>query len=159
MENKNIKFNKNGYLLAGLYELNTDELRYHFVDAFPNSETRPLIFDNYLRYVYRFQDQVFPYFEQWIDGSFVTQKENPKDMDLVTFVDHRVYDLRGDTLMDRFWSFSLESERLDAYIVKECEMEDETYPIYQRFKMRFLDLFGSDRTGNPKGFVKTIFSK
>lgn len=63
-------------------------LEAYFVTAFPKSKTRKRLFENYLSYIYRFQDEVFPIFEQWIDGSFVTQKENPKDIDIVTFLDY-----------------------------------------------------------------------
>jgi len=60
-----------------------DTLEAYFVTAFPKSTTRKRLFENYLRYIYRFQDEVFPFFEQYINGSFVTKKENPKDIDLV----------------------------------------------------------------------------
>jgi len=35
----------------------------YFVTAFPNSKTRKRLIENYLRYIYRFQDKVFPFFE------------------------------------------------------------------------------------------------
>lgn len=105
-----------------------DTLEAYFVTAFPNSTTRKRLFENYLRYIYRFQDEVFPIFEQWVNGSFVTQKENPNDIDLVTFLDYEAYGKRGDKVLDRFWSFSLESEGIDAYIVKGYP---STHPLHK----------------------------
>jgi len=44
-------------------EVNLDTLEAYFVTAFPKSTTRKRLFENYLRYIYRFQDAVFPFFE------------------------------------------------------------------------------------------------
>ena len=95
-------------------EIDLATLETYFVTAFPKSRTRKRLFENYLRYIYRFQDEVFPFFEQYINGSFVTKKENPKDIDIVTFLDYQVYEKRGDAVLDKFWTFSLEDEGIDA---------------------------------------------
>jgi len=49
-----------------------------------------------------------------VDGSFVTLKENPKDIDVVTFLDWEVYELREKAL-ERFWGYNLEDKGLDTY--------------------------------------------
>ena len=131
----------------------------YFVTAFPNSTTRKRLFENYLRYLYRFQDEVFPIFEQWINGSFVTQKENPKDIDLVTFLDYEVYEKRGNKVLDKFWTFSLEDEGIDSYLVKEYQ---EHHIFYQKMlddKTEWRKLYGSSRNKRKKGFLKIHFEK
>ena len=81
-------FDQNGNLTPyNQIETDLDALKANFIDAFPTSKTWKILFENYLRFVYRFQDKVFPYFEQWINGSFVNKKENPNDIDIVTFLD------------------------------------------------------------------------
>ncbi|MFK7933926.1 MAG: hypothetical protein AB8G22_10475 [Saprospiraceae bacterium] len=162
---KKFKFDAKGYLLSDNSEWTTlEEIRYNFVDSFPNSERRLLLFNNYLRFLYRFQDLVFPYFEQWIDGSFISQKENPKDIDIVTFLDYRVYRLKGEPFMDQFWSFSLEDEFIDSYIVEIYPESHEMYVPYQQNIERFTNLYGTSRADDrgvvkEKGFLKILFEK
>lgn len=85
-----------------IMEIDLATFEAYFVTAFPKSKTRKRLFENYLRYIYRFQDKVFPFFEQWINGSFVTKKENPKDIDLITFLDYKIFEKRGDKVLDKF---------------------------------------------------------
>ncbi len=162
MKHQTLTFDEHGYLTPqeGI-ETDIDTLKAYFVDAFPNSERRQWLFDNYLRYTYRFEDDVFPRFEQWINGSFVTQKENPKDIDIVTFVDYWVYEKRGDKVMDKFWTFSLEKERIDAYIVYVYPKEHELHQKYQselnRWKERYSNTKSVNGISYPKGFLKILF--
>lgn len=157
-ENK-IKFNARGYLKSGIHIMELEQFKQHFVDAFPESTTRAHIFDNFQRYIYQFSDIVFPYFEQWVDGSFITNKMNPKDIDFVTFIDHKVYETRGDEIMDEFWSFSLESQNLDAFIIKEYSKRSSNYHNFLKVKRYYSDLFKKDRTGFPKGIIQLKFQK
>lgn len=88
-----------------------------FVDDFPLSDTRRRLFNHFLRYLNDFQSRVSRAFVLWMNGSFVTRKKNPNDLDFVIFLDHKVYDAQ-EAFLDRFWTFSLEPQGLDAYIVK-----------------------------------------
>ena len=73
--NAKLSFDKNGYLIPyKKIETNLETLKKYFVDAFPNSHTRPLIFNNYEKFLADFQYEIFPHFEQWIGGSFVERK-------------------------------------------------------------------------------------
>ena len=141
-------------------EVDVDTLEAYFVTAFPKSKTRKRLFENYLRYIYRFQDEVFPFFEQYVNGSFVTQKENPKDIDIVTFLDYEVYQKRGDQVLDKFWTFSLEDEGIDAYLVEDYPKNHSLFPKTNAFRKewikRYSNNFPFDRN---KGFLKIIFEK
>lgn len=161
----NLSFDEYGYLTPyDITEIDITALKKHFVDAFPNSKTRSWIFDNYLSYVYRFQDEIFPIFEQWINGSFVTKKENPKDIDLVTFLDFEVYEKRGNKTLDKFWAFSLEDKGIDAYLVKEYPNHHPSNKKYLNQKEIWKRRYGTSRPDiddnvYKKGFVKIIFEK
>ncbi len=63
-----------------------------FVKKFSNSVTRPRLWENYLVYLDNFRQKVTPNFVQWLDGSFVTLKENPNHIDLVTFIDYKIFE-------------------------------------------------------------------
>lgn len=159
------QFDKYGYLSPYEGQWTTvEELRHYFVEQFPTSEKRLLLFNNYLRFIYRFQDDVFPYFEQWINGSFVSKKENPKDIDLVTFLDYRVYQSKGEKIMDRFWSFSLEDEFLDSYIVKVYPEDHALHWKYKESCAYWNRLYTQvnpnyDFSKRRKGFLKLNFEK
>ena len=62
-----------------------------FVDKFSNSQSRKLHFDRYLKYSTDLKILVdLPFLKQWVNGSFVTLKNNPDDIDFITFLDHSV---------------------------------------------------------------------
>lgn len=75
-----------GMLPPGRLRVTVDELREHFVDAFPDSSTRGLLFHRWLQYREVLVGLV-PLKSQWIDGSFVTSKRDPGDIDLVNVFD------------------------------------------------------------------------
>ena len=157
---KKLIFNEHGHLIPNdIIEIDLSTFKTNFVDNFPNSTTRKQLFENYLRYIYRFQDEVFPFFEQWINGSFVTQKENPNDIDLVTFLDYQVYEKRGDKILDRFWSFSLEEQGIDSYIVKEFPQNHPFYDEYIGFQKIWHERYIMGKHDIPKGFIKIKFEK
>jgi len=162
---KKLIFDENSYLApASPIEITLEQFEEVFVLDFPNSSTRPKLFDNYLRFLYRMQDEIFPFFEQWIDGSFVTLKENPNDIDLVTFIDYRIWDIKPEEKLDEFWSFSLEAQGIDSYLVKDFP---EAHPLFsetQLIRNKKKKLFSSTRPDenhirHPKGFLKIVFEK
>ena len=159
MLKQQLEFNENGYLKNDFYEIDLLTFEDYFVKAFPFSTTRQHLFENYLAYIEDFKRDVFPYFEQWIDGSFITQKENPKDIDIVTFLDYKVYELRGEPFMDRFWSFSLEKQGIDAYIFKTYPTSHKLFPSFLEIERYYQNLFSSDRIDRTKGIIKLKFEK
>lgn len=61
------------------------------VNAFPMDSTRHIILEGYKRYLASLKDVIKSNFYQWVDGSFVTEKMNPNDIDVVIFVDYDVF--------------------------------------------------------------------
>lgn len=160
--NTQLNFDKFGNLTPyQAIEVDLDTLESYFVTAFPNSKTRKRLFENYLRYIYRFQDEIFPIFEQYINGSFVTKKENPKDIDIVTFLDFEVYAKREKSKsLDKFWSFSLEDEGIDAYLVRDYPKNHPLNYKTETKRMYWQTLYSKNRNrNNAKGFLKINFKK
>src|SRR5690242_7160692 len=71
---------------AGRHAVTFEEIREVFVDGFPGSATRAPLFESF-SLVRAAIMRVVPIREQWIDGSFVTRKQDPVDIDLVTVFD------------------------------------------------------------------------
>ncbi len=161
-----LTFDEHGYLAPhrGI-ETDLETFEEVFVKAFPRSERRRWLFDNYLRYTYRFQDEMFAWFEQWIDGSFISQKENPGDLDIVTIFDYQVFEARGEKMTDKFQSYNWERERIDAYLVYDYPPGHDSFSETILQKNKFLKLYGSTKPKTkgspvfPKGFLKITFGK
>ena len=69
------------------------------VQPFPTHSTRFSLLDGYKRYLERLKTVLNVNFYQWVDGSFVTEKMNPNDIDIVTFVPHEVFFRKERELM------------------------------------------------------------
>lgn len=155
-----LTFDENGYLNPyAPIEVDLETFKTVFVDNFPNSTRRSILFDNYLKFLYSFQDEIFTFFEQWIDGSFVTMKENPKDIDVVTFLHTDVWSRRNSIQLDKFWSFSLEDQFIDSYLVEEFPKNHPNYGVLELEKSNWSNRYLTDRAKQPKGFLKLIFEK
>ncbi|MGB3851643.1 MAG: hypothetical protein WA958_16865 [Tunicatimonas sp.] len=129
-------------------------LEAYFVEAFPLSTTRPTLWRNYQQYISDFSREVTTSFTQWLDGSFFTQTINPKDIDLVTFVDTQIFRDKK-VLLEKYWSFSLEDQKIDAYLVEVHSSESDQYTtITENFRRAWQNRFGRDREGHSKGFIQ-----
>ena len=97
----------------------------------------------------------------WLDGSFVTLKENPNDMDFVVFLDHRVYKAQ-EPFLDKFWTFALEEQGLDSYLVGSYPAEHTEYGNFVTNKNNWLLRYTHTKPDAQarifqKGFVELVF--
>lgn len=92
----------------------------------------------------------------------MTKEENPNDIDFVVFIDFEVFDNKEKEL-ENFWSFSLENEGLDAYIVKVYPSSNSLFSsVTELFKEEWSKRYAHtkmDKQGqiHPKGFVELKF--
>ena len=96
---------------------------------------------------------------QWIDGSFVTKKQEPGDIDLVTFIDFSVAEKLGDDLKDFKYPLSEIVFVVDAYLVKIYPPGHQLHQLYVSDSAYWLHHFTQtrrNRIGNKqhKGFWK-----
>ena len=93
-------FNEQGFLEPGFHDWTLDEVHERLVLGFPRSETRRRLASGYERLIGVFARNELDV-EQWLDGSFVSSRENPRDLDLVTIMEAQVYaSLPEDVQMD-----------------------------------------------------------
>ncbi len=81
------EFEDNGYLPHKCYEVTLNEIKEKLVDNFPDSKTRQSRFECFMRFYKELLDNVKSCIRLLIDGSFVTNKENPRDVDFIIIVD------------------------------------------------------------------------
>jgi hypothetical protein len=159
MSEQKLQFNDQGLLMpAEAISVDLSIVQQYFVDAFPRSKTRARLFANFEIYIARLQKELFPWFEMWVDGSFVTKKENPKDIDVVVLLDFQVYDLKIKQL-EKFYSFSLEKEGIDAYIVSVFPEGHHFFEDFERELGLWRRRFTENREDGQKGFLKISLSK
>lgn len=136
-------------------DLNTFEA--FFVAAFAQSQSRRRLFDSYLEYVEELQKFVPTGFYQWIDGSFITNKLNPIDIDFVTFLDFDFFKNRPKELESlRQMRFDT-NVGLDGYFVK---VYPETHPNrknYEYDRIQWLFDWSRSKDKKPKGIIQLNF--
>lgn len=124
-------------------------------DMFTYNLRRKRLFDVLKDYLIELHSTLSAPFQIWIDGSFMTKKELPNDIDLVTFVNANEYQY----WQNRLWGFKekYKYQGLDIHLVcvfpnnswKRIETDYSTNDYYQ--------LFISDRDNIKKGFIQLNF--
>lgn len=124
-----LKFDKRGHLTP--YERNQmefKEFKNMFVESFDEDSSRHKIFKDYINYLEEFKSAITPNFKQWVNGSFVTNKKNPNDIDFVTLIDHEIAKERYNLLLEKFINKqALKEFNLDAYIVRIFPQDHKEY--------------------------------
>ncbi|CAN5274793.1 hypothetical protein BH09BAC4_BH09BAC4_20610 [soil metagenome] len=70
----------------------------HFVDTFPQSITRQATYEALQTYLIELKAALGIPLIIWLDGSFVTEKQNPNDVDFVIFVDTDTFQQHQPTI-------------------------------------------------------------
>ncbi|MBO9616133.1 MAG: hypothetical protein J7619_25790 [Dyadobacter sp.] len=132
-------------------------LKTEFVDAFPESDTRPGIFRNYSEYLEKLIPIIGAGFHQWIDGSFVTRKLNPRDIDVVTFVDANIY-YANESEIDILRAYHrVRQTGVDEYFVKRYPENHQKYVFYHMDLLQWRSQFSTSRARKSKGFIQLNF--
>lgn len=137
---------------------NVNNLKKFLIDGI-TSDSRKLNFEKYIKYSDDLKLLVKKQLEQWINGSFVTTKINPKDIDLVTFLDSETIRKLGSKLDPFRPPFSWERYGVDAYILEVYPTDSKLYRFSESDRLYWLDLFSHTRPNrqgirNKKGFLE-----
>ena len=156
-------FNQFGYLPPGFHNINLDLMKYHFVDIFRYSNTRNIIFDGYIKFCTYLMSYYGIYnFVQWIGGSFCTTKNNPNDIDVVTFIDN--YELLKISMLQYGFLQSPEHREMikSLFYCDSINIFAPSYYIdnqFEEIKMHWRGVWGFDRFNTPKGSLRVTFGK
>ena len=98
-----VNFDKKGNLTPyKKVELNYQDFKKLFVDSFEKDSTRKGLFNIYENYTLEFRNKISLTFTQWINGSFLTNKKNPRNIDLVSLVDYRIVERKESLIRNQF---------------------------------------------------------
>jgi len=157
-----MRFDERGHLCPyTVIETSLSDFEKVFVQSLENREHRYGLFENYLRFVNDLRKALEAPFYQLIDGSFITQKEFPNDIDLVTFVRFEVLNNKSH-LAQYFLENAKNRYRIDGYFAATCRRNHYYYESALKDEAYWLDLYGFSReedngVRHPKGIIKIQF--
>lgn len=152
------EFDEAGNLPEGPHDAALDEVRERLVDGFAGSLTRRVIFEWWSHHRAALME-IVEVGEQWLGGSFASDKRDPNDMDLVTVLDGPTFDelprhcqllirpLLSGNYTEQMW-------RCDTYPVFAYPEGHPGRDAYQVAFHRWQQHFGHDRDGRARGFVR-----
>ena len=144
-------------------ELTLDEFRATFVEAFEVDSTRHEIFENYLVFIQDFQKEISETFTHWINGSFVSNKPNPNDIDFVTLIEHEIYEEKRDKIDAKFrLKGAKQWYNVDAYTVELFPEGHSKYLICKSDLVYWDNWFSKTKPDwrkrkFPKGYIEMKF--
>lgn len=146
-----VQFDNQGNLIP----YNVQEITLHdFELYFSTNEHRQSLFADYLAFTEKLKLLGVSTFHQWIDGSYITQKATPKDIDIVTFVDAKVF----KEIEKELFILPRLFENIDCYFVEVFPKDDKNYIITQTDELYWYHLFqGTRKPRVKKGFVQINF--
>ena len=152
---KKIDFDKNGNPMPyDFLPLPLTDMEFNYVSCFPKSETRKHIFEGYKLYCDKFTDVVKMDYEQWIGGSFTTQKQDPADIDISAVLDIGLVKQEEEKLKPFLTGWgSKEKYYVDAYIVPTCSPGSAFFAYCAEKYTYWKNLWGMDRNNNPKAII------
>lgn len=157
-----LTFNHSGLLVPDNKISSTlEELQNEFVIK-TSSPKRAEIFKAYVKYNEDFKKVCnLQELHQWINGSFVTKKNNLGDIDFITFIDYELVDKLGSKLDNFKYPNSEIIYGVDAYIIEIYPKDHKHYIRFLSDKAYWLDRFTKTRRirGNKlsKGFLEIKF--
>ncbi|MFK7908228.1 MAG: hypothetical protein AB8B69_24070 [Chitinophagales bacterium] len=128
---------------------NENELADYFVDRISNSNTRKQLFDSYLNLMLDFRQKISSDFTVWINGSFVTQKTHPNDIDLVIFLEAFIFQDKQVELNSLKQKY--QEENLDLYFVKAYPESHKRHFWYVSKQIEWRHLFTKTRKQKRTG--------
>jgi len=157
-------FDVRGYLTPyGKNKAEFEDVKKNLVDPFDETSTRIKLYEGYLSYNLGLKKLLDGQkFKQWVDGSFVSNKINPRDIDLVNLIDHKSVDKYEKELKQFTRQMSKEKYGVDGYIVR---IYPEGHPKFVRTQSDLVyweNWFSKTRMNRrkqrfPKGFIELDF--
>jgi len=143
-------------LEGGFHERTLSQVLEEFVMAFPDSTSRPQLMEALTVVVHCLQDEQIEG-HIWLDGSFLTAKVDPEDIDFILVAASSIYDEGTerqreimDSLIDGdYWDVPLNCDTNVLFVLPE-DVGDSTNPVKY-----WTDRFGLTMLEHaPKGIVK-----
>ena len=148
---KNLFFDQNGYLIP--YDLLSVDWEV-FYQTFGYNEHRRELLNNYERFLEALRVLLPVRHKQWIDGSFVSQKPKPGDIDVIIFVPHTHFAAIANALKNLK---KVEAGSIDCYFVESFPPNHPSYQIGRADELTWYHFLRTDRRKRLKGSLELWF--
>ncbi|HET7234567.1 MAG TPA: hypothetical protein VFJ16_31435 [Longimicrobium sp.] len=164
-------FDKHGNLPVGdlfqsgaqrltLLDVTLQDVHDRFVAQFPKSNTRPGIWDGWMRHRQDLDAFGIPY-ATMVNGSFVTMKEDPGDVDICLVMEADSINQLEASDRGQFealrkltdTSYTKLLYLCDTYLLRLYPMSSPRFPLVPRGFTYWARVFGTDRRNRPKNFL------
>lgn len=144
---------------VGLHTVSLLEIRRLCVESFPDSKTRPMIFDALKAGLEHLKTAGVPG-KLWIDGSFLTDKPNPNDVDLLLVLTDTEFERASPEAREAIQWFITQppgDSLCDTYTLilspmTETGMTRRQWLSHWNYS-RWIGFFGFSRLRSPKGIA------
>jgi hypothetical protein len=136
-----------------------------FVLDFEDSETRKKLFDNFKGFVKNIQENITSDFTIWVDGSYVTEKLNPRDIDALFLFDYKTCEYKKSILDNQYFVKEFKfTKGLDLYFSIEYPENHKRHFLSHLNHLYWQDVYGHTRKDinsnqYTKGFVALKIDK
>ena len=140
------KYNRDGYLRP--YKANETTLE-EFKEEFLWNDHRKMLFEKFESFIDKVR-KIDPLpFYVWLNGSFVSKKETPGDIDFVVFVEYSRVKFIEERLIQLKYDYGF---WLDAYFVADFPEGHKFHNLTIWQKNEYFELFTTTRVHPVKGF-------
>jgi hypothetical protein len=127
-----------------------------FVLDFEDSETRKKLFDNFQGFIHTIQENITPEFTIWVDGSYVSEKQNPRDIDALFLLDFKTCENKKSILDNQYFVKEFKfTKGLDLYFSIEYPENHKRHFLSHLNHLYWQDVYGHTRKDiNSKQYTK-----
>lgn len=141
-------------LSVGFHDMSLSKLRDLCVASFPNSKTREPIMDGLEKLSSKIVDKKI-IGDLWINGSFLTEKKNPRDSDVVLCIDDTFFQsftINQKLFLDWFVATDLMPDYLcDSHLHFDYPVGHQLYDVGDFYRAYWKTQFGFSRGNAFKG--------
>lgn len=158
-------FNKRGNLVpAEIISTDWQNFYNYFVDV-TNDKQRQVIGKQLFTFLLEIYEIINEPFEIWIDGSFITQKISPNDIDILIHLPNDIFTMYKSTISPLIeQSKYMTNGLIDAYITIQYPDNHQYFPLYEADLNEWKHIYGKTRATPsgvrfPKGILTLKFSR
>jgi hypothetical protein len=160
------KIASNKHTMSFQFDLRGNLRPYKLIEAdvqlinqeFCSTPARVSIFEQFELFLNQLKQLLPSTLEIWVDGSFITKKTNPADIDIVVMIDFQDFMKNKEALRKLFNDFGESPKKLvDAYPVITYPENHPNFTAYRSDYLYWIDLFGRTRPNRAdKQFSKGL---
>lgn len=147
-----------------IIDISWDDFKQVFVECFDDTSTRHKIFEKFEAYIAEFQLEICKSFTLWVNGSFISRKINPNDIDVVILLEYQIQEQFESLIRSKFTAIKTwKTTQVDAYILKLFPEDHQMFKATAFDKYYWVGKFSNSKINKEgksfsKGFIQIKIS-